>query len=354
MNNIDRIRQLMPKYKCSAVLITNPVNRLFATGFSSSYGALIITGEKAWFIVDSRYIEAAQAAVKDAQVMLPGKKETLNDSIKSILINNKVKSVGFEDGTVSYSTYMEWTEKFNAKLIPVQKLINGLRSYKSRSDIDCLIKAQRLSEDTFKQVLTKISTDMTEKDLAAELIYHSLKNGADDISFNPIVLSGSNASRPHGVPGNGKIGNGFLTIDYGVKLNGWCSDTTRTLCIGKPDDEMIKVYDTVLKAQEAGIAAIHGGVKGYDVDKTARNIIEEAGYGEFFGHGFGHSQGLEVHETLRASPLSTDILPAGTVLSAEPGIYLPGKYGVRIEDTIYVTESGCENITQLPKILTVL
>jgi Xaa-Pro aminopeptidase len=199
-----------------------------------------------------------------------------------------------------------------------------------------------------------ISTEMTEKELAAEIIYRSLRNGADEKAFNPIVVSGPNSSRPHGVPGNEKLNKGFLTIDFGVMLDGWCSDTTRTLCIGKPDDEMIKVYDTVLKAQEAGIQAVHGGVKGFDVDLAARKVIEDAGYGDYFGHGFGHSQGLEVHESLKASPLSKDILPAGAVISAEPGIYLPGRFGVRIEDTLYITEEGSENITKLPKQLVVL
>ena len=354
MNNIDRIRQVMPEYKCNAILITNQINRLFATGFSSSFGVLIITEDNAWFITDSRYIEAAQSAVKDARVILMAKNETMIDSVKSVLKNANIKTVGFEDGVIPYASHKEWVDNFDVELIPAQKLISQLRDIKSRADIDNLIKAQRISEKVFELVLPIISTDITEKDLAAEIIYQSLKNGADDVSFSPIALSGPNASRPHGVPGKGKIGKGFLTIDYGVKLNGWCSDTTRTLCIGKPDDEMVKIYETVLKAQEAGIAAAHGGVRGFDVDKAARDVIEEAGYGEFFGHGFGHSQGLEVHETLKASPLSKDILPAGVVISAEPGIYLPGKYGVRIEDTLFITENGSENITKLPKNLTVL
>ena len=137
-------------------------------------------------------------------------------------------------------------------------------------------------------------------------------------------------------------------------LDGWCSDTTRTLCIGKPDEEMVKIYDTVLKAQEAGIQAVRGGVKSVDVDAAARTVINDAGYGEYFGHGFGHSIGLEVHESLKASPISEDILPTGAVISAEPGIYLPGRYGVRIEDVLYITGDGCENITNLPKSLVVL
>jgi len=354
MNNIERIRQALPANKCDAILITNQINRLFATGFSSSLGALIINDKNAWFVTDSRYIEAAEAAVNDAQVILISKNETIDDVIKNVLKSNNITSVGFEDGTVSCAVFKDWTEKLGTELIPAQKLINELRDYKSRVDINKLIKAQRLSEKVFEQVLPLISPGMTEKELAAEIVYHTLKSGADDISFSPIALSGPNSSRPHGVPGNGKIVKGFLTIDYGVKLDGWCSDTTRTLCIGKPDEEMVRIYETVLKAQLAGIAAVRSGVKGFDVDKAARDVIEDAGYGEYFGHGFGHSQGLEVHETLKASPLSKDILPSGAVISAEPGIYLPGKYGVRIEDTLYITDSGSENITKLAKNLTVL
>ena len=354
MSNIARIRKAMPGYGCKAMLITNQMSRLFATGFSSSAGALLITESDAWFFVDSRYVEAAEAAIKDAQVILIAKGETFNDSIRVIVKENGITSFGFEDGSVTYACHREWGETFKAKMIPAQKLINELREVKSRADLDKMVKAQRLAEKVFGEVLPLIGTDMTEKDLAAEIIYRSLKNGADDMAFDPIVVSGPKSSRPHGVPGCEMIDNGFLTIDFGVNLDGWCSDTTRTLCIGKPDDEMVKVYETVLKAQETGIKAVYAGVKGVDVDSAARNVIENAGYGEYFGHGFGHSLGLEVHETLKASQLSGDILPAGAVISAEPGIYLPGRFGVRIEDVLYITENGSENITKLPKTLTVL
>jgi len=359
MNNIERIRQTLPQYNCDAMLITSQINRLFATGFSSSAGILIVTGDDAWYFVDSRYFEAAEANIKDARVVLLEADKTVTDCIHMTAKESKITRLGFEDNTVSFKEHNEWADKLDTELvagglIPAGQLLNELRSVKSREDIDKLIKAQRLSEKVFEEVLPLINTNMTEKDLAAEIVYKMLKNGADGAAFNPIVVSGPNSSRPHGVPGSNKIFKGFLTIDFGAKLDGWCSDTTRTLCIGKPDDEMVKIYDTVLKAQEAGIKAIHGGVKAVDVDNAARTVIEDAGYGDYFGHGFGHAQGLEVHESLRANQTSKDVLPAGAVLSAEPGIYLPGRYGVRIEDTIYVTENGSENITKLPKKLTVL
>jgi len=354
MSNLERIIRAMPEYKYNALLVTNPINRFFATGFSSSAGALLVVDDKAWCFVDSRYFEAAETAIKDAQVVLVTKDKTFYDCVGEVIKEYGVTSVGFEDGSVSYAAHREWEDKLKIEMIPAQGLISGLREVKSRADIDKMIKAQRLAEKVFEEILPLISTDMTEKELAAEIIYRAMKNGADKEAFDPIVVSGPKSSRPHGVPGNEKIGKGFLTIDFGVKLNGWCSDTTRTLCIGKPDDEMVNIYDTVLKAQEAGIKAVHGGVKGFDVDAAARTVIENAGYGDYFGHGFGHTIGLEVHESLKASQISKDIIPAGAVISAEPGIYLPGRYGVRIEDILYVTESGSENITKLPKALTVL
>ena len=354
MSNIDRIRRAMPEYGLSAMLILDQVNRLFASGFSSSAGALLVTESKAWYFADARYIEAAEAAIKEASVILITKDETMTDSVGAVVKENNITSIGFEDNIVAYSSHKVWCKEFGDEMIPAQKLITDLREVKSRADIDKMIKAQRIAEKVFEEVLPLINTNMTEKDLVAEITYRSLKNGADDKSFSPIAVSGPKSSRPHGVPGNEKIGKGFLTIDFGVKLDGWCSDTTRTLCIGKPDEEMVRVYDTVLKAQEAGIKAVRGGVKGFDVDTAARTVIEDAGYGEYFGHGFGHSIGLEVHETLKASQISEDVLPTGAVISAEPGIYLPGRFGVRIEDILYITDDGSENITKLPKELTVL
>jgi len=354
MNNIQRIRQVIPEYNCDAILILNQVNRLFATGFSSSAGVLLVTEDNAWFFTDSRYIEAAQTAITGTDVMLVSKDEKITESVKAIVTKNKITSIGFEEGYISYKCKKDWNDKLGIEMVPAHGLLNDLRKIKTRSDLDKMIRIQRISEKVFNEILPLISTDMTEKDLAAEIIYRALKNGVDDKAFDPIVVSGPNSSRPHGVPGNEKIGKGFLTIDFGLKLDGWCSDTTRTLCIGIPDDEMVTIYNTVLKAQEEGIKAVRGGVKGIDVDTAARKVIEDAGYGEYFGHGFGHSIGLEVHETLSASQLSKDVLPAGAVISAEPGIYLPGRYGVRIEDTLYITENGSENITKLPKTLTVI
>ena len=354
MNNIEKIKLAVSEQEFGAIMLTDQANRLYATGFDSSDGVLIVSACEAWFYTDSRYIEAATSTISDAHVRIVTKDEPYSSQIKAVLGENQISSVGFEESKVTYAGYLEWSEKLEVELVPAQKLIDSLRAVKTRKDLDMMIKAQRLAEKSFEEILPLISTDITEKQLTAELIYRFLLNGADDKAFDPIVVSGAKSSMPHGVPGDIKLGAGFLTIDFGARLDGWCSDTTRTLCIGKPDDEMIRVYETVLESQETGIKAARAGVSGVDVDTAARAVIEKAGYGEYFGHGFGHGIGLEVHESLKASPKSEDILPAGAVISAEPGIYLPGRYGVRIEDVIYITEYSCENITNLTKNLIIL
>jgi len=354
MNNIERIQQKLSEQEYSAILVTNPANRLYATGFKSSAGMLLISEQNAWFYTDSRYIEAAGSAITGANVLKVTDESPYAEHISALFAEHGMTSSGFEESSVTYSEYLDWKEKLKVELVPAQKLLRDLRMIKSVADLEKMKKAQRIAEKSFEQVLPLISTDITEKELAAELLYRFLQNGADDKAFDSIVVSGPKSSLPHGVPGDAKIGNGFLTIDFGVRVDGWCSDTTRTLCVGKPTEEMIRVYDTVLCAQEAGIKAACAGIKGSEVDAKAREVIENAGFGEYFGHGFGHGLGIEVHEAPRASKTSEDVLPAGTVISAEPGIYLPGRFGVRIEDVIYITDKGCENITNLTKKLIIL
>ena len=354
MSIVERLKEALPAQKYNAMLIKDPANILFATGFHTDAGVLLILERGAWFYTDSRYIEAAAATISDASVLQIANESLYTEEIKTILNKYKITSVGFEESSVSYSEYLNWEEKFGVKLAPAQKLLRDMRVAKSADDLAKMIKAQRIAEKSFTEVLQMISTNMTEKELAAELIYRFLINGADDKSFDTIVVSGPKSSMPHGVPGDVKIGKGFLTIDFGVRLDGWCSDTTRTLCIGKPDEEMLRVYNTVLQAQLAGISTARAGVACCDVDAAARTVIDNAGYNECFGHGFGHGVGLEVHEAPTVSKASKDVLPVGAVISAEPGIYLPGRYGVRIEDVIYITDHGNENITDLTKELIIL
>lgn len=353
MNNIEKIKAAVKNSEADALLITSEANRLYATGFHSTAGIAVVTAEKAWFLTDSRYVEAA-GAIRGAEILLVDREETYSKRINKIILDHDIKILGFEDGRLAYSEYTEWSANLTAELLPSQKLLTDLRAVKSREDLDGMIRAQRIAEKSFTELLPLISEKITEKELAAELICLFMKNGADDKSFDPIVVSGVRSSMPHGVPTDALIQKGFLTIDFGVKIGGWCSDTTRTVCVGQPDDEMIKVYETVLSAQLAGIAAAKAGVRGSDIDSAARRIICDAGYGRYFGHGFGHSLGIEVHEAPNAAPSNDGEIPEGAVISAEPGIYIPGRYGVRIEDVIYITGVGSENITNLPKKLLIV
>jgi Xaa-Pro aminopeptidase len=196
---------------------------------------------------------------------------------------------------------------------------------------------------------------MTEKQVMAELVYSTLRHGSEGNSFDPIVVTGSKTSLPHGVPGDKVIQPGdFVTMDFGCLKDGYCSDMTRTVAVGSASDEMRRVYDIVLEAQLAGIAAAKAGVPGRDIDAAARQVISNAGYGEYFGHGFGHSLGLDIHESPSANSRGAQPMPEGAVCSAEPGIYLPGRFGVRIEDVMIIRQGGCEVITKAPKNLIIL
>ena len=354
MNNIARIKTAIAAHKFDAMLIVSPINRLFATGFQSSAGVLLVTANDAWFFTDSRYIEAAENTIADATVLESTRETTHFDHVKTILNEQNIAAVGFEDASLTYSEYLEWRRKLKVSMVRAERLLVDLRRVKSPEDLANMKKAQQIAEKSFLEILPLISTEITEKDLATELLYRFLQNGADDKAFSTIVVSGAKSSMPHGVPENIKIGKGFLTIDFGARLDGWCSDTTRTLCIGQPDDEMKHVYETVLRAQEAGISIAKAGVNAAAVDAAGREVIENAGYGENFSHGFGHAIGLEVHESPSASPTSKGKLIEGVVISAEPGIYLPGRFGVRIEDLLYITKDGNENLTNLPKELIVI
>ena len=218
-----------------------------------------------------------------------------------------------------------------------------------------MLKAQAITDKAFSEVLTRIKPGMTELELQAELIYCMYKNGGTGLAFDPIVVSGPNTSLPHGVAGERVIQAGdFVTMDFGASYKGYCSDMTRTVAVGYATDEMKKVYDVVLKAQESAIAATKAGVPGKEIDAVARKVITDAGYGKNFGHGYGHSLGLEIHEAPNTNTSNPEPMPVGAVCSAEPGIYLPGKFGVRIEDVVIIKEDGCEDITKSPKHLIVV
>ena len=354
MQHLQQIRARLEEHGLDGLMLTGEVNRFYATGFRSTDGLAVVTPKKAWFFTDSRYIEAAGREIEGYDVEMVSNDLTYSAALNDIISSEGLRTIGFEEAAMTVFDYLLWKEKIPAEMKPAQKLLTDLRASKSEEELEQMTLAQRLAEKAFNDVIPLISTEITEKELAAELVYRFLKYGAEDKSFDPIVVSGPRSSMPHGVPTDNRIAPGFLTIDFGVKLGGWCSDTTRTLCVGRPTEEMKTVYQTVLRAQEAGIEAAKAGMTGKEVDAVARDIIHEAGYGGHFGHGFGHGVGLDIHEAPTLSPRGDSPLPVGSVVSAEPGIYLPEQFGVRIEDVMYLTEEGSRDITMLPKELIIL
>ena len=251
--------------------------------------------------------------------------------------------------------YRHYSEKLHCELVPATELLISLRQSKDAEEVERMIAAQRIAEGALDQILKEIKPGVTEKEIAARLQYLMLAGGAENMSFDPIVASGPNGSMPHAVPTDRKIQEGdFVTMDFGCIYQGYCSEMTRTVAVGHVTEEMEKVYHTVLQAQLAGIAAAKAGATGHDVDAAARKVIEDAGYGPYFGHSFGHSVGVEIHEAPNATPANNNPLPLGAAVSAEPGIYLPGRFGVRIEDVLVLQEGGCMDITLAKKDLTIL
>ena len=351
MNNIAGIRRELTARGLDAVLVTDEKNQRYAVGFPITDGAVLVGREKAFLITDSRYIEAAEAAVDSViSVRLFNQEKPLAARLKEALAETGAEKVAAEDTRLSYAGFLNWEKQLGVRLLPAGDLFQTLRAVKSEEEIGAMIEAQRISELALEEVLGVIRPGMSEREVAAELVYRMLRHGAEGNSFDPIVVSGPNTSLPHGVPGDRIIEKGdFVTMDFGCLRKGYCSDMTRTVAVGAATDEMKNIYDIVLRAQLAGIAAARAGIPGREIDAASRRVITDAGYGPYFGHGFGHCLGLEIHEPPFAGPAGSLPMPAGCLCSAEPGIYLPGRFGVRIEDVMIIRENGAEVITKAPK-----
>lgn len=355
MKNIEKYQSLLETGEVDALLLTSVYNRLYAAQYRVAEGVAVVTREGAYYFTDSRYIEAAEKNLKGFTVRMthPGSSEI--ERINEVIGEHTIKKLGFEENDMTYGDYLRYNEALHAVLVPMQAKIDAFRATKEPWEIELMRKAQAITDQTFSELCKIIQAGMTEKELEAELLYRLYKHGAEGPSFDPIVVSGPNTSLPHGVPGERKLDFGdFITMDFGCIYGGYCSDMTRTVALGFVSEEMDKVYKTVLKAQLAGIAATKAGVAGRDIDGTARKVIADAGYGDYFGHGYGHSLGILIHEAPNANTRNDQPMPAGAVVSAEPGIYLPGKFGVRIEDVTVITETGCEVLAKSPKNLIIL
>ena len=358
MNHAQAIRERLEARELDAMLLTHQANRFYAAGFLSSGtdGAALVTRKNAYYFTDRRYTEAAEKRLSGAfQMGTVTAKRGYEALINDVIAAENLRRVGFEDSYMTVAGYNKYKEKLNCELVAAADLLKELRETKDADELQALSDAQHIAEKALREILNDVRPGVAEREIAAKLQYLMLHFGAEDKSFDPIVVSGANGSLPHGVPSGKPVQAGeFVTMDFGCVCRGYCSDMTRTVAVGYATDEMRRVYDTVLSAQLAGIAAAKAGATGKAVDAAARGVIAEAGYGEYFTHSFGHGVGVEIHETPNASSINEKPLPAGAVISAEPGIYIPGKLGVRIEDVIVIEENGCRNLMEAPKELLIL
>ena len=351
MTRIQRLISKMPG-QAGAALITDKFNRLYLTGVLSSAGVLLVTRQGGTLIIDSRYHELAQGTAKGCEVIL---QDQLYEQLAGLLTAQGASSLALESASCTLKARDTYREKLDdVRLIEDNWLSDALcelRECKSEEELSKIRAAQKITEQTFEHLLGFIRPGLTEAEVALEAEFFGRCNGAQGVAFSVIVASGENSSLPHAVPGERKLRRGdLLTIDMGFVVESYCADMTRTMAIGPPSDEQQKVYNTVLAAQGAAFKKIKPGASCKGVDAAARQLIDTSPYAGMFGHGLGHSLGLEVHEPpLAFNKVCETALRPGMVLSVEPGIYIPGKFGVRIEDLIYVTENGFENLTTAPK-----
>ncbi len=354
MKNMDKFLSLLGD-EVDALLLTSRYSRHYCAEFDIAEGVAIVTKAGCRYFTDSRYIESAQNSIQGFEVLEVNRDndyiKRLNDAIRDF----GVTRLGFEENYLSVAEYNYYTQNLNASLVPFNGRINGFRGVKEPWELDLMRKAQVITDKAFADVLSRIQPGQTELELQAELIYCLYKNGSQGLAFNPIVVSGPKTSMPHGVAGDRVIQEGdFVTMDFGALYQGYCADMTRTVAVGYATEEMQTVYNTVLEAQKAALAISKAGVSGRDIDAVARQVITDAGYGPYFGHGYGHGVGMEVHEDPNPNPANPDPMPMNAIASAEPGIYIPGKFGVRIEDVTIYREDGVENITASPKNLIIV
>lgn len=349
MNRAEKLREKIAPF-ADAILITDVLNQYYISGFRFTDGYVLITQKHAYILTDFRYVEAARALAPDGfTVRTPTRGIDMTVCLGELCARDAVKALAFEETRITYAAHARLQETLGVTLIPSRGVIETLRRVKDRDEIEKIAAAQKITDAAFTHILSVLSPNMTEIEVATELEYFMRKNGGEDKSFDTICVSGHASSLPHGVPRNCKLERGFLTMDYGCIVDGYHADMTRTISLGKADAEMKRLYDTVLRAQTAVLETAKVGMKCAAVDAIARDIIEDAGYHGAFGHSLGHSVGLEIHEAPNFAPRSADFLENGHVITVEPGIYLAGQYGCRIEDMVWAHDGVVTSLTHSAK-----
>lgn len=344
---LSQFRALLEKREIDAALITNEKNIAYLCGYFYDDGYLWIDSKDAYLVTDFRYAEEAEKYSTDFSVVTPAARF---DFLRDVIQKNNIVSLGFESRDMTVSEYRSFESELALTFVPMGDLLEEMRAQKGEEEIAAIKNAQAIAERAFSHLLSVITPTMTEKEVALELSYFMQKNGAQNVSFDIIAASGEASALPHAKCRNTRLSKGFLTLDFGCVYNGYCSDMTRTLAVGKADAEMKRLYQTVLDAQLAAISSIRAGVICSEVDAVARDLINGRGYEGAFGHSLGHGVGLDIHELPALSPRATERrLALGNIVTVEPGIYLRGKYGCRIEDMGCVKTDGFENFTTATK-----
>ena len=350
MNKLSALREKMEQNGLDALLVTSEINQRYLSGFHFSDGLIVVFSNKAFLLTDFRYYEAATAkSDPDFEVVMP---ESKFEFIDKVFVEQQVKNVGFEGDSLSYQQYVAYSKRFNyVNFMPVGDAFSRMRSIKDADEIEKIKRAQEITDAAFELLLKGLTVKMTEREVALELDYLMRKQGADDVAFETIAVSGDASAIPHGTARDVRLKRGFLTMDFGAKFDGYCADMTRTVIIGKADAEIKKLYNTVLLAQKSALEYLREGADAGEADKIARDIIDSIPeYRGAFGHSLGHSVGLEVHESPNLSRRSFGCkLQSGVITSVEPGIYLTGKYGCRIEDLVLIEKGGIFNFTHSSK-----
>ncbi len=353
MSHLSAFQAALKQKGYDAAIIFDPANRRYLTGFEFHDGLVLVTAKKGYLLTDFRYEEAArEQAFADFEILTP--KEGHLVCIAGLLADDGCKTVATEDQSVSCADFARWQERLGEFTLigGASELLTELRLYKDEGELAAMDRAQALTDAAFAHIVKWIKPEMTEIEVALELEFFMRKNGAEGLAFETIAVSGTNSSRPHGTPRTCRLEKGFLTMDYGARVDGYCSDMTRTVVIGRADEEMKKLYNTVLRAQTEALAVAQEGASCKGFDKIARDIIYGAGYEGCFGHSLGHGVGLYVHEEPRLSPGAKEdsVLRRGHVVTFEPGIYIAGKYGCRIEDMVAIRPDGSVyDFTKSPK-----
>jgi len=353
---IDALRMKMPEHGVESYIARDVANLTYLTGFDGVWDSepsslVLVTADHVHVITDSRFREAAAAAATEAGapldlVIAPASVWT---AAVDAIGRAKAASLGVE-ASLPWSVVEQLREQMPVPVTPIADLIEVLRVVKDAEEIVRVSEAQAITDAAFDHILGFISTGMSERQIALELEFYMRSNGSEGVAFDPIVASGPNSALPHAKPGSRRVQRGdFLKMDFGARVGGYCADMTRTVVMGTATEQQRDIYNSVLAANLAGIGAVRGGRLGSEIDAAARRVIEAAGYGERFGHGLGHGVGLEIHEAPSVGPRATRSVPVGSIVTIEPGIYIPELGGVRIEDLVVVESDGARVLTRSTK-----